>query len=114
LDLAYLERLSVIIATQFVTNEQLKDLTHMFCLQIPCYKLYKEGLLSYVFTLKYMRHFGMSLKKFNLKAKHKIENKISRLLINALNLVLSYLLTYLGKYVIFFYLPMLVGKYVGF
>jgi hypothetical protein len=28
------------------TNEQLKDLTHMFCLQIPCYKLYKEGLFS--------------------------------------------------------------------
>jgi hypothetical protein len=25
------------------TNEQLKDLTHMFCFQIPCYKLYKEG-----------------------------------------------------------------------
>jgi len=32
LDLACLERLSVIIATQFAINEQLKDLTHMFCL----------------------------------------------------------------------------------
>jgi hypothetical protein len=32
LDLACLEHLSVIIATKFVTNEQLKDLTHMFCL----------------------------------------------------------------------------------
>jgi hypothetical protein len=30
LDLAYLECLSVIVATQFATNEQLKDLTHMF------------------------------------------------------------------------------------
>jgi hypothetical protein len=43
LDLAYLACLSVIIATQFATNEQLKNLTHMFCVQIPCYKLYKEG-----------------------------------------------------------------------
>jgi hypothetical protein len=40
------------------TNEQLKDLTHMFCLWIPFYKLYKKGLFSYVFTLKYMCHFG--------------------------------------------------------
>jgi hypothetical protein len=29
LDLTYLERLSVIVATQFAINEQLKDLTHM-------------------------------------------------------------------------------------
>jgi hypothetical protein len=55
------------------TNEQLKDLTHMFCLQIPCYKLYKRSLLFYVFTLKYMCHFGMNWKKFNLEAKHKIK-----------------------------------------
>jgi hypothetical protein len=38
------------------TNEQLKDLTHMFCLRIPCYKLYEKGLIFYVFTLKYMCH----------------------------------------------------------
>jgi hypothetical protein len=44
-----------------------------------------------------MCHFGMNFKKFNLKAKHKIKNKISWLLFNAFNLVLSYLLTYLGK-----------------
>jgi len=31
LDLAYLECLNVIVATQFAINEQLKDLTHMFC-----------------------------------------------------------------------------------
>ncbi len=49
----------------------------MFCLQILCYKLYKKGLFSYVFTFKYMCHHGMSFKKFNLKAKHKIKNKIS-------------------------------------
>jgi hypothetical protein len=61
LDLACLERLIVIIATQFAINEQLKDLTHMICFGIPCYKLYKEGLFSYVFILKYMCHFGTSL-----------------------------------------------------
>jgi hypothetical protein len=44
----------------------------MFCFWIPCYKLYKEGLFFYVLTLKYMCHFGTSLKKLNLKAKHKI------------------------------------------
>ncbi len=48
------------ITTQFTTNEQLKDLIHMFCLWIPYYKLYKEGLFSYIFTLKYMCHFGMN------------------------------------------------------
>jgi hypothetical protein len=41
LDLAYFKCLNVTVATQFATNEQLKDLTHMFYLQIPCYKLYK-------------------------------------------------------------------------
>jgi hypothetical protein len=62
-----------IVATQFATKEQLKDLTHMFCLQIPCYKLYKKGLFSYVFILKCTCHFGMNSKKLNLKAKHKIK-----------------------------------------
>jgi hypothetical protein len=60
LDLACFEHLNVIVLTQFAINEQLKDLTHMFCLRIPRYKLYKEGLFSYVLTLKYMCHFGMS------------------------------------------------------
>jgi hypothetical protein len=81
----------------FTTNEQLKDLTQMFCLQIPYYKLYKEGLFLYVLTLKYMCHFGMNWKKLNRKAKHKIKNKISWLFFNAFSLVLSYLLAYLGK-----------------
>ncbi len=75
LDLACFEHLSVIVVTQFVNNEQLKDLTHMFCFEIPCYKLYEEGLFSYILTLKYMCHFGMNFKKFNLKAKHKIKKK---------------------------------------
>ncbi len=93
LDLACLECLNVIVATQFATHEQLKDLIHMLCLWIPCCKLYKKGLFSYVFTLEYMCHFGMTLKKFNLKAKHKIK-KISWLFFNAFSLVFSYLLTY--------------------
>jgi hypothetical protein len=97
LDLACLEHLNVIVAIQFATNEQLKDLTHMFSLQIACYNLYKKGLFSYVLTLKYMCHFGMSLKNLNLKVKHKMKNKISWLFFNAFNLVFSYLLTYLGK-----------------
>jgi hypothetical protein len=75
LDLAWLACLSVIVAT----NEQLKDLTCMFCFQIPCYKLYKEGLFSYVLALKYRFHFGMSLKKFNLNTKHKIHGFFSAL-----------------------------------
>jgi L-asparagine transporter-like permease len=36
------------------------------------------------------------LKKLNLKAKHKIKNKISWLFFNALNLMLSRLLTYIS------------------
>ncbi len=69
----------------------------MLCFQIPCYQLYNKGLFFYVFTLKYMCHFGTNLKKFNLKEKHEIKNNNSCLLFNALNLVLSYILTYLGK-----------------
>ncbi len=97
MDLVYFECLNVIVTIQFATNEQLKDLTHMICLQIPCYKLYKEGLFSYVFTLKYMCHFGMNLKKLNLKAKHKLKKINSWLFFSALSFVFSYLLTYLGK-----------------
>jgi hypothetical protein len=86
LNLAHLECLNVLslvglpyscnsIANQFATKEQLKDLTHMFCCQIPCYKLYIKNLFSYVLTLKYMCHFGMDSKKLNLKAKHEIKKK---------------------------------------
>jgi hypothetical protein len=75
------------------TNEQLKYWTHILCFWIPYYKLYKEGLFFYVLTLKYMCHFRTNWKKLNLKAKHKIKNKISWLLFNAFSLVLSYLFT---------------------
>ncbi len=97
LDLAYLKCLNVVVAIQFATNEQLKSLTQIFCLWIPYYKLYKEGLFDYVFTLKYLCHFGMNLKKLHLKAKHKIQNKISWLFFHAFSFVLFYLCTYLGK-----------------
>jgi hypothetical protein len=110
LDPTCLERLNVIVAIQFATNEQVKDLTHMFCFWIPCYKLYKEGLFSCVLTLKYMCHFGMNFKKFNLKAKHKIKNKISWLFFSAFNLVLSYLLTYLSRSYFFTYLCIYEGR----
>jgi hypothetical protein len=65
-------RLSVIFATHLQLNLQLKDLTHLIFLQIPCYKLYKEGLFFYILTLKYKCDFGMNSKKLNLKAKDKI------------------------------------------
>jgi hypothetical protein len=61
-----------LIATQYVINVQLKDLTHMFGLWISSHKLYKESVFYYVFTLKYMCEFGISL---TLKTKHKIEQK---------------------------------------
>ncbi len=51
------------------TIEQLKDLTHMLCLQISCHKLYKEGLFSYVLTLKIHVSFWDELLKFELKGK---------------------------------------------
>jgi hypothetical protein len=47
----------------------------MFYFQLPCYKLYKEGLFSYVLTLKYMCHFGINLKSLiqKLNTKDKIK-----------------------------------------
>ncbi len=50
LNLAYPEHLSVIIATQFTTKEQLKDLTHRICFRITCYKLYKERACYFIFS----------------------------------------------------------------
>ncbi len=76
MDLACLEHLSVKVTTQFATNEQLKDLTHMLCFRIPCCKLYREVFFSYFLTLKYMCHFGMNFTKFKLKEKHKVFLKI--------------------------------------
>jgi len=52
LDLGYLECLNVIGLIQFAINEQLKDLTHMICFQIPCYKLYKKELFLLCFHIK--------------------------------------------------------------
>jgi len=80
------------------TNEQLKNLTHMFCLWTPCYKLYKKNLFSYVFTLKYICHSGMSWKKLNLKVKHKIKIKFHRyFLVHLILCFPTYLPTYVSK-----------------
>ncbi len=93
------------------TKEQLKDLTHMFCLWISCHKLYKEGLFSHILTLKYKCHFEMSSTKFNLKAKHKRkENKISWLFFRSFSLMFSYLLTYLCKSIGLICVPTYVGR----
>ncbi len=119
MNLACLKRLSVLslvnllyscnsIAIQFAIKEQVKDLTHMFCFQIPCYKLYKKDMFSHVFTIKYIYHFGMNSKKLNLKAKHEMKKK-SWLFFSSFSLVFSYLLTYLSKYVGFIFLPTNVG-----
>jgi hypothetical protein len=57
----------------------------------------KACYLLFSHILKYMCYFEMSLKKFNLNAKHKILKINSWLLFDALNLVFSYLCTYLGR-----------------
>jgi len=54
-------------------NVQLKDLTHQFFPRISSHKLYKKGVYSCVFTLKYNVSIWDELKKINLKKKHKIE-----------------------------------------
>jgi hypothetical protein len=56
-----------IVATQLAIKEQLKDLTYMLSFRISHYKLYKKDIFSYVFTIKYMCNFEMSLEKCNPK-----------------------------------------------
>jgi hypothetical protein len=45
----------------------------MLCFWIPCYKLYKEGVFSYVFTLIKCAILGWTQKKLTLKVEHKIK-----------------------------------------
>jgi hypothetical protein len=45
LNLACPERLNIIVATQFATKEQLKDLTHMFYIQIHVTNYIKKELI---------------------------------------------------------------------
>jgi len=45
------------------SNGQLKNLTNMLCVKIPCYKFYKEDLFFYVLTLKVHVSFWDELKK---------------------------------------------------
>jgi hypothetical protein len=51
-----------LVATQFVIEMQLKDLTHQCFPWISSHKLYNKGVFSCVFTLKYMCQFGMNFK----------------------------------------------------
>jgi hypothetical protein len=64
------------IATLFATKKQLKTLTHMFCFQIPSYKLCKKGLFSHIFKLKYKSHFGMSSKSLTQRQNIKLKKII--------------------------------------
>jgi len=64
-----------IIATQFVIQKQLKDLTHMLCVWIWCHKLYKNGVFFYVLTLKYTPISRQVQKSLTLKTKHEIKFK---------------------------------------
>jgi hypothetical protein len=49
---------SFLDAIEFATKVQVKGLTHMFCLLMSFYKVYKKGGFSLNFTLKIMRHLG--------------------------------------------------------
>jgi hypothetical protein len=39
-----------LVATQFATKVQLKNLTHMFCPSFSSWKLYNKGAFFYIFT----------------------------------------------------------------
>jgi hypothetical protein len=54
---------------------QLKNLTHMFCLPISSYKVYKKDVFFNVFTLKTMCHLGWTQRSLTLKAKHKMKKQ---------------------------------------
>jgi hypothetical protein len=56
------ENLSI-VATQFAIKKQLKDLTQMFCVLIPCHKLYKEGVFFLCSHIKIHVSFWDKLKK---------------------------------------------------
>jgi len=57
-----------VVAIQFATKEQSKDVTDMFFFESNVTN-YMKKTFFYVFTLKYMYHFGMSSKKLNFKGK---------------------------------------------
>jgi hypothetical protein len=61
---------SFVVGTNFVIKVQLKDLTHMLCLLMSFYKVYKEGAFSFDFTFKIMCNLGCVQRSLTLKAKH--------------------------------------------
>jgi len=64
-----------LVITQFVTNVQLKYLTHKFCSWISFHKLYKEGAFFYV-HIKIHVLIWLNSKKFNPKEKIFLKIKI--------------------------------------
>jgi hypothetical protein len=61
-----------IVATQFATKEQSKDVTDMFFLWIQCYKLYEEDVSSMFSHYNTCTILGWAKKNLTLKGKHKI------------------------------------------
>jgi hypothetical protein len=59
----------ILVAIQFATNVQLKDLTHKFWSLNFISQIILKRCLSCVLTLEYMCQFGMSLKKIISKDK---------------------------------------------
>jgi len=68
------EKTFFLVANQFVTNVQLKILTHMFYPWISSHKLYKEGVFFLCVHIKIHVSIWDEIKKLNLKMKHKIKN----------------------------------------
>ncbi len=64
---------SFLVAIEFVTKVQVKGLTHMFCLLMSSYKVYKEGIL-FEFHIKKYVSFGWAQR--SLTSKGKALNKI--------------------------------------
>jgi hypothetical protein len=64
---------SFLVIIEFAIKVQLKGLTHMFCLLMSSYKVYKEDAFYLDFTFRIMYHLGRVKKNLTLKAKHKIK-----------------------------------------
>jgi hypothetical protein len=64
---------SFLVAIEFAIKVQLQGLTHMFCLLMSSYKVYKEGDFFLDFTYKIMCYLGWTQRSLTLKVKHKIK-----------------------------------------
>ncbi len=57
---------SFVVAIEFAIKVQLKNLTHMLCLLMSFYSVYKGGSFSFNFTLKIMCDLGWTQKSLTL------------------------------------------------